>query len=237
MIPDFVHAAIDRLGVDVDDKMLGVMARYLDLLDQANQRFNLTGIRNRDEMWRLHIVDRLTLLPWIEDSSEKKIIDVGSGGGVPGIPVAIARSDLRVTLLDATTKKARFCQECIDALELAQVDVVNERAETIGQCPDHRQRYDAAACRALGPMRESLEYTLPLVRIGGTVLAMKGPKAEAELAGAADAMHLLGAGDLEVVDAYPPGFDQNKVIVVIGKARATPPQYPRPPGMPRQSPL
>ena len=239
MIPNFVHKAIDQLRVDVDAQMLRVMARFLDLLQKTNQQFNLTGIQDRDEMWRRHIIDSLTLLPWIEDSAglPKKIIDVGTGGGVPGIPIAIARPDLRLTLLDATAKKTRFCQQCISDLGLAQVDVVNERAETIGQHPDHRQQYDAAACRALGPMRQLLEYTLPLVRTGGQVLAMKGPKAEAELAESADAMHLLGAGKLEVFDAYPPGFDKNTVIVVIHKASATPPQYPRPPGMPRQSPL
>ena len=118
-IPPFVVEQMNRLEVLVTGKMLGTLSRYLDRLLDANRRFNLTGIRQRDEAWQRHVIDSLTLLAFLEDvAADAKLIDVGSGGGVPGIPVAVARPDLHVTLLEATGKKAAFCQQCVDELPL-----------------------------------------------------------------------------------------------------------------------
>ncbi len=217
---------------------MNALVRYLDLLLTANERMNLSGIRDRDEAWRRHIIDSLTLLQGLADlASGAELIDVGSGGGLPGIPIAIALKHVRVTLLEATGKKARFLGECIEQLGLTNAQVVPERAETAGQDQAHRQRYDVAVCRAVGPMRQVLEYALPLVAVGGQMLAMKGPKVEPELRAAGDAMSILGAGDLHVFDAYPDGFDRHTVIVCITKSRPTPKAYPRRPGVPRQDPL
>ncbi len=217
---------------------LNVLSRYLGLLFEANQQFNLTAIRDLHEAWQRHLLDSLTLLPVLADcAAGSRVIDVGSGGGLPGVPVAITRGDLRVTLLEATGKKARFLERCVKALPLPGASVVCERAETAGQSPAHRQRYDVAVCRAVGPLSELLEYTLPLVKVGGQVLAMKGPRVEAELAAAGDALLTLGAGELEILPAYPESFGMDTVIVRIEKANPTPREYPRAPGMPRQSPL
>ena len=237
-IPSFVRDDLDRLDVDLSDSTLARLSAFLDLLLEANRQFNLTSIRDRDEAWRRHIIDSLTLLPFLTpEPADAALIDVGSGGGVPGIPLAIARPDWRVTLLEATGKKARFLDSCVTQLRLEGCRVIHDRAEVVAQDPAHRQRYDAAVCRAIGPMREMLEYVLPLVCVGGRTLALKGPKAEQELKDAHRALELLGAGDLEVYDAYGKGFDSQSVIVIITKARSTPKQYPRPPGTPRKSPL
>ena len=237
-IPSFVRDDLDRLDIDLSDQVLTRLCGFLDLLLEANRRFNLTSIRERDKAWRRHIIDSLTLLPFLApEPADAALIDVGSGGGVPGIPLAIARPDWRVALLEATGKKARFLHACVTELGIEGCRVVHDRAEAAGQDPAHRQRYDAAVCRAIGPMREMLEYALPLVRVGGRSLAMKGSKAEQELKDADRALELLGAGNLEVYDAYGKGFDSQSVIVIITKARPTPSRYPRPPGMPRKSPL
>jgi 16S rRNA (guanine527-N7)-methyltransferase len=237
-IPQFVADQLHRLDVSLTGEMLRTLSRYLDRLLDANRRFNLTGIRELDEAWRRHVIDSLTLLAFIEDAgADAKLIDVGSGGGLPGIPVAIARPDLQVTLAEATGKKAAFCQQCVDELPLANVQVLPQRSETIGQQRGHRQAYDVAVCRAIGSMPELLEYTLPLLRVGGRLLAMKGPKARNELEQSADALAILGGGELSVYDAYPPGFDQGSVIVLIAKSSPTPRPYPRPPGTARRSPL
>lgn len=237
-IPAFVHEDLSRLGIEAAAETLEAMGRFLELMLETNRRMNLTAVRDPDEAWRRHIIDSLTLLPWLADlPSGSRIVDVGSGGGVPGLPVAIAMPDMPMTLLEATGKKAKFLEQCVSELGLSHVRVVNDRAEKAGQDKQHRQRYDVAICRALGPMRELLEYTLPLVKVDGYLLAMKGPKAEAELKDAGDAMAILGGGDLEVYEAYPEGFDQNTVIVRLAKVADTPKQYPRLPGVPRHEPL
>lgn len=237
-IPEAVTAQLTNLGIELPEELLSRMSAYLDFILEANQRVNLTAVRDHDAAWQRLIIDSLTILPWLDDLEEDaKIIDVGSGGGLPGIPIAIARPDLAVTLLEATGKKAKILDACREALPLPNVSVLNTRAETGGQDADHRQKYEAAVCRAVGPMNELLEYTLPLVKTGGRVLAMKGPKAESELRDCGDALIQLGGGDVQVFDAYPEGSDINTVVVMVTKDRATPQMYPRLPGVPRQDPL
>jgi 16S rRNA (guanine527-N7)-methyltransferase len=238
MVPESVRRELETLSVHATEEELACLAEYLQRLMEANRGFNLTAIRDRDTAWRRHIIDSLTLLPLLEGlSAGSRLIDVGSGGGLPGIPVAIARGDLRVTLLETTGKKARFLEQCSQAMRLQNVDVVNARAEAVGQDRRHRQHYEVAMARAIGPLRELLEYTLPLVKVGGRVLAMKGPRVREELEPAKNALALLGASEVEVFEAYPPGFGLETVIVQVGKARPTPKIYPRLAGMPRQHPL
>jgi len=237
-IPDFVRADLLQLDIALNDEALQRLGRYLQLLLEANRRFNLTAVREPEAAWRRHIIDSLTVLPGLEPLAPGAgVIDVGSGGGLPGIPLAIARPELSMTLLEATGKKAKFLQSCITDVPLANVQVVNARAEQAGQDEAHRERYDAVVCRAVGPMRELLEYTLPLARLGGVLLAMKGPSVEGELADAGDALDILGAGEIEVYGAYPDEFGQDTVIVQVGKDRPTPAKYPRAAGLPRQMPL
>jgi 16S rRNA (guanine527-N7)-methyltransferase len=186
--------ACEASGIELTDAERDALGRYLWLLLDANTRFNLTAIRDPDEAWTRHVFDSLTLLPHIMESDGRSVIDVGSGGGLPGIPLAICQPQMQFTLMDATGKKARFLEEVVADLSLDQVRVVNDRAETAGQTKAHRERYDIATARAVGPMRVMLEYTMPLVRVGGRVLAMKGRQAEVELGEAGDALMILGDG-------------------------------------------
>lgn len=237
-IPTFVASDLDALGIELPPDALAQLADYLDRLLDVNQRMNLTAVRERDAAWRRLIVDSLTALSGLEPLNEgATVIDIGAGGGLPGVPLAIARPDLSFTLLDATGKKVRFLEQCIDALKLANTRAIQDRAESIGHQSAHREQYDLAISRAIGHMSEVLEYSLPLVKIGGRVLAMKGPKAEQELEESGDALALLGGGDLQVFDAYPNSFDSNLVIISIVKERETPKKYPRTAGIPKRSRL
>ncbi len=236
--PEDVKQDILRMGLSVPHDALDLLARYLGLLLSANERVNLTAIKEPTTAWRRLILDSLSLLPGLEGMPVgAKVIDVGSGGGLPGIPLAIVRQDLDFTLLDATGKKVAFLNDCIRELELSHARAIKDRAEKLGHDPAHRQQYDLATVRAVGKVAEIAEYCLPLVRVGGRMLAMKGQAAERELGEAADALAILGAGDLALVDAYPEGYDSELVLLSIIKERPTPNQYPREPGVPRKSPL
>ncbi len=237
-VPDFIRDDLGKLGLDLTDEVLAAIARYLGQLLEANQRVNLTAIKDPDTAWRRLILDSLTLLGGLETlEAGASVIDVGTGGGLPGMPLAIARPDLSFTLLDATGKKVAFLNSCVQELGLTNVTAVQARAETLGHEPDHRHRYDLATVRAVGKIAEIAEYCLPLVKEGGRMLAMKGQAAEAELADAGDALSVLGAGDIAVIDAYPDGFDSELVIISIIKEHPTPKAYPREPGTPRKTPL
>lgn len=238
MVPAFVGADLEKAGIEVPAEKLEKLARYLDLLLEANQRMNLTAVRDRDLAWRRLIVDSLTLLPGLESvEAGGRLVDVGSGGGLPGIPLAIAREDLHISLLEATGKKAKFLHEARQALGLKHGEVLHGRAEEFGQNKTYRQKFDVAVSRAVGKVSEVLEYALPLVKVGGRALLLKASKAEEELAAAGDALAQLGAGDLQVFEAYPQEFNSELVIISVMKDRATPALYPRRPGIPRTMPL
>lgn len=237
-VPEFVRADLRELEVGLAEASLQQLARYLDLLLEANEKVNLTAVREREEAWRRLIVDSLTVLPDLAAfQAWARVVDIGTGGGLPGIPVAIARPELQVTLLEATGKKVRLLEGFIGSLGLKNCRALQGRAEALGQRPEHRAQYDAAVSRAVGAMSAVLEYSLPLVKVGGGVLAMKGPRVEQELEEATEALDELGAGELQVAEAYPPSFENELVVVQVVKDRPTPGAYPRNAGRMRQRPL
>ena len=206
---------------------------------------NLTAVREHDAAWMRLLVDArprrcrgcaLSPGPVDPEGPGNSVIDVGSGGGLPGIPLAIARPDLPFTLLEATGKKARFLEETASTLGLANVSVLNARAETAGRDPKHREHYGLAISRTVGPMPVILKLTLPLVAVGGRSLCMKGPRAE-QLRDSGEALHRLGAGEVAVFDAYPEDFGNELVMVSVVKQGPTPKKYPRSPGTPKAEPL
>lgn len=232
--PQTFHAAAQTLGMELADETVAQLGRFLDLLLETNKQFNLTAIRDPDEAWMRHGMDSLSILPFIGEA--KSLIDVGSGGGLPGIPLAIARPDLAVACLDATGKKTRFIETAVRDLALSNVTAIHDRAETIGQDPQHRARYDLAVARAIGPMNVLLELLIPLVKVDGRILAMKGRRVEEELRNCGDALMKLGAGEVELYEALP-GLEDEAVAVIVTKASPTPNAYPRRPGIPKQEPL
>ena len=245
-IPAAAREALERLELEVPEEALETLDRYLHRLLEVNQRMNLTAVREHDPAWLRLVVDALTALPGLPGAGEdadpeatgsRSVIDVGSGGGLPGVPLAVVRPDLPFTLLEATGKKARFLEETAAELGLENVTVLNARAEAAGRDPHHRERYGLAVSRAVGPMPVILELTLPLVEVGGRSLCMKGPRAEQELRDSGEALHRLGAGEVAVFDAYPEDFGNDLVMVSVVKASATPKKYPRTPGTPKADPL
>ncbi|HET6250075.1 MAG TPA: 16S rRNA (guanine(527)-N(7))-methyltransferase RsmG [Tepidisphaeraceae bacterium] len=210
-----------RLSQEQHDKL----ARYLDLLIEANKTMNLTRITERGEAEIHHVGDSLTLLPFLP-TGNISIADVGSGGGVPGIPLAIARPDAQFLLIESTKKKAAFLERAIAELQLPNVRVVGQRAEDIGQS-GRRQTFDVAIARAVATLDWLAEWLLPLVKVGGKALAMKGKRAADELPAADRAIRLLGGGAPISHAVDLPGTDSH-VIIEIPKVRKTDARYPRP---------
>ena len=208
------------------------MGRYLTLLYEVNQQFNLTAVTEIDLAWTRHIYDSLTLLPLLTGLDVSRCIDIGSGGGLPGLPLAITMPDVSFTLVEATGKKARFLEEAAAAVGATNVTVVCERAETIGQDrAAHREQYDVAMARAVGRLPVLLELTVPLVRPEGFVLAIKGAQAEAEIEEARRALQVLHT---DVADLHRTATG---TIIVLQKQRRTGKLYPRRPGEPKRAPL
>ena len=223
-----------RATVTLSAEQHAQLARYLDLVIAANERMNLTRIVDRPSAEVQHVGDALTLLPFLPPAAGR-VADVGSGAGVPGIPVAIVRPDLAVTLVEATQKKAAFLREAAAELGLANVTVVSDRAESFGR-DDGRQRFDVAVARAVGTLDWLAEWLLPLVKVGGSALAMKGPRVADELPTAATAIHWLGGGEPVVHPVELPGTD-GRVIVRIPKRRPTDDRFPRPATAAKGKPL
>jgi 16S rRNA (guanine527-N7)-methyltransferase len=221
-----------NLGIEFDAGDVEQLGLYLAHLLETNKQFNLTRITDVADAWMRHIYDSLTLMPILASFGAASLCDVGSGGGTPGLPLAIVLPDMQVTLVESTGKKATFCEETAAALGLANVSVIAERAETLGQQHRvHRETFDAVCARALGRINVAAELTAPLARVGGLVLLIKGEQADAEVAEAERALEKLGLAHSETLDT-PTGR-----VVVLEKERKTPRLYPRRPGEPKRAPL
>lgn len=215
-----------RAGVALSADQHDRLSRYLDLLAEANATMNLTRIVDRPTAEVQHVGDALTVLPHLPPGPHR-LADVGAGGGVPGIPLALARPDVRILLIESTKKKAAFLRRAVEALGLANVEVTDLRAEDVG-LSDRRETFDVAVARAVATMNWLAEWCLPLVRKGGKVLAMKGPKVAEELPAAGRAIKSLNGGEPIVHPVDLPGAEHH-VIVEIPKSGRTDPRYPRPP--------
>lgn len=230
--PDFLAAA-EALGIAFDPGDVETLGRYLALLLDTNRAFNLTAVEDPGLAWTRHILDSLTLVSLLQEEPDgASVIDVGSGGGLPGVPLAIVLPGLRFTLLEATGKKADFLRRAAEELALNNVAVVQDRAERVAAAGGSlREKFDVALARAVGRMATVAELCVPFARVGGRVLLIKGQKADEELAEGARALSMLRVSVSGTVDT-PTGR-----IVVLEKAHSTPRAYPRSDGEPKRAPL
>jgi 16S rRNA (guanine527-N7)-methyltransferase len=234
------------LGIPLNQDQLDAFQVYYEALIAWNGQVNLTRITDYEAVQVKHFLDSLSCLPMIQHVQEissrgtdvsLKVIDVGSGAGFPGVPLKIAFPALRLTLLEATGKKTEFLRFLVARLGLSGVRVINARAEEAGQDPAHREQYDLALARALSGMATLAELTLPLVRVGGLVIAQKGPDPAAEVAASQNAITILGGQVREIVPVAIPGLEGARHLVVLEKVLATSQPYPRRPGIPAKRPL
>lgn len=232
----FARQVKSLLGITLTQPQIAAFNTYQHELMDWNTRHNLTAIRDEESIRTKHFLDSLTCLKMI-DSPPKRMIDVGTGGGFPGIPLKILMPGMQLTLVESVGKKVRFCQHIVDTLKLENVSVIQLRAEELGQLPNHREQYDWAVARAVANLPILAEYLLPLVRIKGAVLAQKGQSGPVEAQKAEKAIRLLGGHLRQLQQLTLPGVVEERYLIVIDKIAATPAQYPRRIGIPSKKPL
>jgi 16S rRNA (guanine527-N7)-methyltransferase len=221
--------------VVLSEAQIAQLKKYLDLMLTANETMNLTRIVSREAAEIGHVGDALTLLPFLPRGAHR-LVDVGSGGGVPGIPLAIARPDVAVVLVESTQKKAAFLTKTAAELGLVNVTVSSLRAEEVGHS-SYRESFDIATARAVGAMVFIAEWCLPLVKKGGKLLAMKGARITEELPPAIRIIKLLGGGDPLVHPVSLPQADHHVIVEVPKLAAKTNSRYPRPASIAKGNPI
>ena len=241
--------AAGQVGFQLTTAHTDLLVRHAEMVHQANSNVNLTSVGDADA-----IVSKLTApsiqllapaggwLPTAEWWTGRNVIDIGSGAGFPGIPLAILLPDCNFTLLEARAKKCQFLRDAVDQLGISNASVVNSRAETAGQKQDHRERYDVAIARAVAPLPELAELVLPFVCVGGTAVLPKGgtdSHLRAEVERAAHAIDILGAAPAVIMgsDDASDVASSNERIIYLMKIAPTPSQYPRNAGIPRKRPI
>jgi len=234
---ELAQQAQGLLKLRLTPAQLTALEIYETELTSWNQKMNLTAIDQPDKIRVKHFLDSLTCLLVMRDTPMARVIDVGSGAGFPGIPLKIICPSMHLTVVESVGKKAMFCQHIVNTLGLKGVEVLQERAEVIGKQEQHRQNYDWALARAVAVMSVLMEYLLPLVKIGGYALAMKGETAPAEAHEAEHAIQVLGGHLRQLVPITLPSVEDERYLVVIDKVAATPEKYPRRVGIPGKRPL
>lgn len=239
MNPEEFAAALREHNVELNAQQLAQYQQYYERLVAVNEHMNLTAITERDEVYLKHFYDSLTLAwayPELQ-TEELHMIDVGAGAGFPSLPLKIAFPQLQITIIDALNKRINFLRDLVKELGLEGVTVEHARAEEFGnKKAPAREQYDVATARALARLNVLGELTLPFVKVGGVLLAMKGSAADEELAEAKKAITTLGAEIGDQIDVSLPNGDPRSVIV-IKKVKNTPKKYPRKPGDPVRKPL
>jgi 16S rRNA (guanine527-N7)-methyltransferase len=233
---ELISTTFSMLDFSLSPAQVSALQKYETELISWNQRFNLTAIRDIEQIRIKHFLDSLTCLRVIREPVGK-LIDVGTGAGFPGLPLKIVIPSIQLTLVESVGKKADFCQHIVQQLGLEGVEVIQGRAEALGQMERHRQQYNWALARAVAIMPVLSEYLLPLVKVGGSMLAMKGESAHAETHSAEYAVQLLGGHLRKIIPITLPGVVENRHLVVIDKIAATPNTYPRRVGFPSKHPL
>ncbi len=233
-------AGAKKLGLHLTSRQLEQFEIYYQELVDWNQRMNLTAITDYEEVQIKHFLDSLTVTLALKqpiDSKSLRLIDVGTGAGIPGIPLKILLPDIKLALLEATAKKVAFLHHVKQKLELDDVEIIVDRAEEVAHDTQYRERFDVVLSRAVAPLPTLVELTLPFCTVGGSFIAQKKGAINREISQAARAISLLGGSLREVKRIDLPEFTDERQLIIIDKLSPTAGLYPRRPSIPSKRPL
>lgn len=235
---DLLRAQANRWELELDGEQIEGLAKYAHILADYREA-NVIGARDYNVVLLDHVLDSLSCFLSEPVRKARRLVDVGSGGGLPGLAISIVRPEVMVTLVEATQKKARFLGQAVGDLKLVRVEMLTARAEEVARWRGQRSKYEVATARALARLAVVAEYCVPLLRVGGCVVSMKGRLDTVELAEGERAAKMLGAEVEEIVRVplLPEVGERERHLVVLRKTRETPPLYPRRVGVPAKQPL
>ncbi len=225
------------IGITLSPYQISLLEEYERELQIWNERINLTAIHEPEKIHRKHFLDSFSSFLVMKNTPLSRLIDIGTGGGFPGIPLKILLPDTEVLLVDSVRKKTDFCRHIIKHLDLQGIEVIHDRVENLGRDSHYREQFDWAVARAVAQLSTLSEYLLPFVRIGGKMLAMKGDRGPYEAQIASRAISVLGGELLQVKRITLPGVTEERFLITIEKKASTSLKYPRRAGVPSKKPL
>ncbi len=239
MNPEQFVQELAKHNFDLTDKQKTQFEQYFKDLVETNEHVNLTRITDKEDVYLKHFFDSITPLLTFKDVFTKgaTLCDVGAGAGFPSIPLKILLPDLKITIVDSLAKRLTFLKGLIAKLGLSEVELVHGRAEDVGQNKLYREHFDLVTARAVANMTVLSEYCLPLVKKGGYLVALKGPKVEGELEESSKAIQVLGGEKVSETELTLPNSDEERTLILIKKIKQTPKKYPRQAGTPRRKPI
>jgi len=228
---------LEAKGISLTSQQIKQFQLYFKTLIEWNQKINLTGLTDKEDVYLKHFFDSITPAFYYDFSSKVQICDVGAGAGFPSIPLKICFPQLKVTIVDSLKKRIGFLNELASILELKDVEFHHDRAEHFGKNKQIRESFDVVTARAVARMSVLSELCIPLVKTNGVFIAMKGSKAEEEISVSKKAIRLLG-GEVKKVETFIlPKEKSERSIIIIDKKQKTPKKYPRKAGTPAKSPI
>lgn len=225
----------NKIDIEFSEEQIDKLYNYMNLLLEWNEKINLTAITEPKEVILKHLIDSVTISKFIKSNSY--VADIGTGAGFPGIPLKILREDIEVVLVDSLNKRINFLNEVIKELKLDNIKTVHARAEDFGQDKNYREKFDVVTSRAVANLSTLSEYLIPLAKVDGKCLCMKGPGADDEIKNAKNAINTLGGTITNVHVFNLPDSDIGRTVVEIEKVKNTDKKYPRKAGVPSKEPL
>lgn len=221
------------INIELEDVKIEKFYNYMNLLLEWNEKINLTAITEPNEVILKHFIDSATIIKYIENNMS--IVDVGTGAGFPGIPLNIIKNNAKYTLVDSLNKRINFLNEVIEKVELQNINTVHSRIEDFAK--NNKEKFDVATSRAVASLNVLLEYLLPLVKVGGICICMKGFNAKEEIENASKALEILGGKIEKIEEIILPNSDIVRNIIIVRKIKSTPNKYPRKAGTPSKEPI